>query len=86
MTYKQKVLKLAQNLGAAITVDKTENEFDIEVFAPKGFFWDEGMGAHVLVANKHYTEDIKTEELWKDLFVRMSDGLESCDNHHCEWS
>jgi|SaaInl8_150m_RNA_FD_contig_81_705282_length_1268_multi_3_in_0_out_0_2 hypothetical protein len=86
MTFRQKVLKLATELKAAVTVDKTENEFDIEVLAPAGFYWAEGGDCHILVANKYYTESIKTENLWKDLYLRMSEGLENCKNHKCEWA
>lgn len=76
MTSKQKVLKLAEELGAEVESGGEGSSFEITVDAPDGFHW-KGDGLHQLVESIWDNE--KPESLWRDALERMQDGLEPCD-------
>lgn len=80
MTPRQRVMKLADKLGATVEID-LEGGFTVRVEAPTNQHWEEGV--HELVAFQYSGFD--TKELWSILLDRMCDGTCECDLNECEW-
>lgn len=77
---RRKVFALAKKLGARVDINcEGRGYLDVEVTSPRGFCWS-GSGLHCLVGSQWPNE--RAEEVWKDLFERMSDGVETCDDPH----
>jgi len=79
-TYRQRVHKLASEIGASVEIDKTDYNFCVRVEAPINNHWDDGL--HEIVESQN--AGFNTSELWKDVLERMSEGVEPC-NDECEW-
>jgi len=81
ITPKQKVMDLAEKLGATIDIDPASSDFTVTVTAPEGHHWnDEEL--HLLVESQFrgYT----TYPLWVTLLERMQLGVETC-HENCGW-
>ena len=79
-TLKQRVVSLAESLGAKVETQKTDTSFEILVEAPKGMHWDEEV--HELVCSQF--SGFNTNDMWKEVLIRMQDGVEPCHSK-CEW-
>lgn len=80
MTARQEVFAIAAEIGATIDAGREESGYSIKVEAPEGTHWDEGI--HEIVAWQF--SGFKTEDLWKDVLLRMQEGTDKC-NCDCEW-
>ena len=80
-TIKQKVIKLAEELGATVEAASDETRFIIEVEAPPGHHWTDAQ-LHEMVSTQFKGFD--TKECWADILERMKCGTEPCHSG-CEW-
>lgn len=76
MTPKQRVLKMAADLGAVVDQGRHLDGIEVTVTAPDGFHFAYS-GVHELVSSQ--APDECSVEVWRDLRERMNEGLEACD-------
>jgi len=77
MTAKQKVLKLAKELGAEVDYYGSGVHFEVTVDAPEGFHW--ACDVITQIVGSIWDEDTPAM-IWKDVLERMEYGLEPCDD------
>lgn len=75
MTAKQRVMSLAQELGATIDDGSAGNEWFFNIDAPRGKRWVEG-SVHSIVTSQY--RGTNTHPMWQDALERMRYGLEDC--------
>ena len=83
MTYRQRVMALAEELGASVETGPEGFAYTIQVMAPVGHHWIEG-GVHELVASHESDCGEPAELLWQDLWERMNYGVKKCNAETCE--
>lgn len=83
-SFKRAALKLARALGGSVRYDATSRHLFITVDAPVGYHFANSE-LHSMQLDEDVTTDAKRDDCWRDMFNRMSCGLESCDpkNHTC---
>lgn len=80
---RKSVEKLASFLGAIVTINPAAR-LDVGVEAPRGFTWRSDPEIHELIAAQW--DDDHTQDVWRDLFERMTMGVEPCAViDECEW-
>ncbi len=84
MTYQSKVRYAAKKIGAEIVCNSTTEQYDYEVLAPNGMIFSCD-SIHLLVGNCFKGDPAWYEEVWKDLYDRISFGVEKCETPDCEW-
>jgi len=78
MSYKQKALKLAKELGVEIE----DRGGEVLCLAPAGKVWD-GEFVHELV-NSPWDDDTKAK-MWREAYERMDEcGLVECPDKDCD--
>lgn len=84
MSWQTKAKALAKKLGAEVENNSNGEQYVYDILAPKGKIWSCNL-IHCLVGNCFKGDPKWYEEVWKDLYERMSYGLEECDDPDCEW-
>lgn len=82
MTNKQKVEKLAMELGATIEISGGRYRV-VVIEAPENHHWMEGC-QHELVCESHPECAEGMGTVWQDMLGRMTFGIEPCTDE-CEW-
>lgn len=79
MTYKQKVMKLAEENGCSVETTNLPDHMRVDVDAPEHHTFGGDLHAFVGYAYKGFNE---TDAMWKDLLERMEwESLLPCESN-----
>lgn len=81
MTTKQKVLKIAEELGVEVEYGGSGKQFEVQLVCPSGLRFEPGRHSAV----NSVWDDMTSADCWRGALDDLKAGVEVCDDPECEW-